>query len=670
MAKKPDRSSKPTPRRRTRPRRSPGSTPKPADTTPDDLAQSSAQPLAINPGSEPGERNPAPEPEPTEPGTPPPPKRADPMLLEIGWEVCNKMGGIYTVLRTKVPSMMARWGQRYCLVGPYNHDSAQVEFEPASPEQMDSPIGQAVRQMREMGFGAEYGHWLVTGRPQAVLLHVHDVKRYLHDIKYRLWADHHIPTPDGDGLIDDVVAFGEAVRLLLSNLAQRESGRRDLVAHFHEWMAGVAIPMLRKENWPGSMVFTTHATILGRYLAMHNPVFYDHLAFFDSNKEAEHFNIACQHGIERSAAHGSHVFTTVSDVTAMECKHLLGRDPDVLLPNGLNIQRFSAMHEFQNLHQQSKHRIHEFTMSHFFPSYTFDLDKTLYFFTSGRYEFRNKGMDLSIEALARLNHRLKIAEVPVNVVFFIITRAPYKSMNVGELESVAMLEEFRNIAEHMKSQIADRIVEQAALGRVPDLNALVDEYWRLRMRRSIHAWKRDGLPSIITHDLVDDQDDPTLNEIRRCNLLNHPDDKVKIVFHPEFINPVNPLWGMEYEDFVRGTHLGVFPSYYEPWGYTPLESIALGVPAVTSDLSGFGSYLAHLMPDHAEKGLFCINRRNQGYHQAADQLCETMFRYCQLSRRERISLRNTVEGYSEHFDWHNLGRRYNDAHGLALDRVR
>ena len=596
-------------------------------------------------------------------------KRADPILLEIGWEVCNKLGGIYTVLRTKVPSMMARWGKRYCLIGPYNHDSAQVEFEPAGPEQMDTPIGQAVQQMREMGYGVEYGHWLVTGRPQAVLLHVGDAKRYLGDVKYRLWSDHNIPTPDGDALADDVVAFGEAVRMLLFILGEQQSQKRDLVAHFHEWMAGVCIPMLRQENWPGSIVFTTHATLLGRYLAMHNPAFYDHLSFFDAAQEAHHFNIEFQHGVERAAAHGSHVFTTVSDVTALECKHLLGRDPDVLLPNGLNIKRFTALHEFQNLHNQYKQRIHEFSMAHFFPSYTFDLDNTLYFFTSGRYEYRNKGMDLCIESLARLNHRLKMAESPMTVVFFIITKAPIHSINVGELQSAANLEDFRRIAEHMTEQMQDRIVEHAAQGQVPDLNALVDEYWRLRLRRSIHAWKRNWLPPIVTHDLKDDQKDDVLEQLRRCNLLNHQDDRVKVIFHPDFISPTSPLFGLEYDDFVRGNHMGVFPSYYEPWGYTPLESIALGVPAITSDLSGFGSYLAQLLPDHEEQGLFCVNRRYKSYHEAADQLTDIMFRYTEMSRRERIGLRNTVESYSEHFDWHNLGRRYNEAHELALDRV-
>lgn len=596
-------------------------------------------------------------------------KRADPILLEVGWEVCNKLGGIYTVLRTKVPSMMARWGKRYCLVGPYNHDTAQVEFEPAGPDQMDTPIGKAVQQMREMGYGVEYGHWLVTGRPQAVLLHVGDAKRYLADVKYRLWADHGIPTPDGDALADDVVAFGEAVRMLLFILGEQQSEKRDLVAHFHEWMAGVCIPMLRHENWPGSITFTTHATLLGRYLAMHNPAFYDHIAFFDPTQEAKHFNIEFQHGVERAAAHGSHVFTTVSDVTALECKHLLGRDPDVLLPNGLNIKRFTALHEFQNLHNQHKNRIHQFTMAHFFPSYTFDLDNTLYFFTSGRYEYRNKGMDLCIESLARLNHRLKVTESPMTIVFFIITKAPIKSINVGELQSAANLEDFRRIAEHMTEQMQDRIVEHASQGRVPDLNALVDEYWRLRLRRSIHAWKRDWLPPIVTHDLKDDSKDDVLEQLRRCNLLNHEEDRVKVIFHPDFISPTSPLFGLEYDDFVRGTHMGVFPSYYEPWGYTPLESIALGVPAITSDLSGFGSYLAQLLPDHEEQGLFCVNRRHQSYHEAADQLTDIMFRYTELNRRERINMRNTVESYSEHFDWHNLGRRYNEAHELALDRV-
>ncbi|MCE9589462.1 MAG: glycosyltransferase [Planctomycetes bacterium] len=592
-------------------------------------------------------------------------RRAEPLLMEVAWEVCNQLGGIYTVLRSKVPSMLARWGTRYVLIGPYNAASAAVEFE-ATP--LSGAVGQVVKQMRDLGIGVHYGRWLVTGRPHVVLINYLDVFPRLHEVKYRLWRDHGISMPGDDELLNNVVAFGELARMFLSLLANKEGGRRTLVAHFHEWMAGVPIPMLRNEKWPGAIVFTTHATLLGRYLAMNDKQFYDHLPFYDAPAEAVKYRCDAQYKIERAAAHGAHVFTTVSDVTAEECRHLLGRQPEVLLPNGLNIQRFAALHEFQNLHRIYKQKIHRFTMGHFFPSYSFDLDKTLYFFTSGRYEYSNKGMDLTLEALARLNWRLKQANTGVTVVFFIITRRPHRSINVATLQNHAMLDEIRTVVESIRDQLTEPLFHSAAAGKIPDLNTLVDEYWLLRLRRTIHAWKRDQLPVVATHDLVD-QNDEALNQIRNCRLFNHQHDAVKVIYHADFITPANPLFGMEYDQFVRGCHLGVFPSYYEPWGYTPLESIALGVPAITSDLSGFGSYLVQLLPDHEDRGLYVLRRRYASFNDSADELADRMFRFANLNRRERIALRNNVESFSEHFDWHNLARRYHEAHDLAIDRA-
>lgn len=593
-------------------------------------------------------------------------RRSDPLLLEISWEACNQLGGIYTVLRSKVPSMMETWGKRYCLVGPYNHQSAQVEFEPAP---LTGAFGEAVKQMREVGLNVHYGRWLVTGRPQLILLDYMSVFNRLHEIKYRLWHDHQIATPAGDELINNVVAFGEMVRILLQVLAHKQSSRRPIVAHMHEWMAGSAVPMLRKENWPGALVFTTHATLLGRYLAMNDDFFYEHLPFYRAYEEAVKYNVDAQTRIERAAAHGSHVFTTVSDVTAEECRHLLGRPVDLLLPNGLNLERFEKLHELQNLHRQFKEKIHEFTMGHFFPSYSFDLDKTLYFYTSGRYEYRNKGMDLTLEALARLNHRLKISNSEVTVVAFIITKRPVRSINVATLQSHAMLDEIRTVTNTLKEQIGEKLALAAAQGQLPDLNSLVDEYWKLRLRRTILAWRRIMPPGIVTHDLTDDQNDEVLNQLRRSYMWNQQQDPVKVIYHPDFINPTNPLWGMEYDQFVRGCHLGVFPSYYEPWGYTPLESIAMGVPAITSDLSGFGSYVQQLLPDADQKGLYVVHRKQRSADQAANELAEKMFTFCQLTRRERITLRNAAESFALHFDWHNLGKRYQEAHELALDRI-
>jgi glycogen(starch) synthase len=592
--------------------------------------------------------------------------RLEPLLMEIAWEVCNQVGGIYTVLRSKVPSMISRWGGRYCLVGPYNPKTAEVEFEPAP---LAGPVGQAVEQLRQMGYRAHYGRWLVSGRPHVVLLEVESVAPQLDVIKYRVWEDHHI-SPGDEPMVSDAVAFGEMCRALLSILAQKDAPGRPLVAHFHEWQAGVAIPMLRKERWPGALVFTTHATLIGRYLAAGNPGFYEHLPFLDGDEEAKSRNIHPQHQIEKAAAHGAHVFTTVSDVTAQECTHLLGRKPDLLLPNGLNIHRFTATHEVQTLHREYKERLHEFAIGHFFPSYSLDLDNTLYMFTSGRYEYFNKGIDLTIEALGRLNQRLRETASPMTIVFFIITQAAFRSINVRTLQSRAMLNEFRSAVDAVKESVGDGLFLGAVSGKIPDLNGLMEDYWRLRLRRAIAAWRSNVPPAVVTHDLVDEAHDPVLGQLRRCRLLNLESDRVKVVFHPDFVRATSPLWGIEYDQFVRGCHLGVFPSFYEPWGYTPLESIALGVPAVTSDLSGFGSYLEQLVPDHAEKGIYVVPRRHNDFHQAAEALTDMLFRFASLGRRDRITLRNSVESLSECFDWNNLARCYHEAHDLALDRVR
>jgi len=340
----------------------------------------------------------------------------------------------------------------------------------------------------------------------------------------------------------------------------------------------------------------------------------------------------------------------------------------LILPNGLNIERFVALHEFQNLHRVYKEKIQEFVIGHFFPSYDFDLDNTLYMFTSGRYEYLNKGMDLTIEALARLNHRLRESGSAVTVVFFIITKAPFHSINVRVLQNRAMLREFRTAADAVKESVGDGLFLAASTAEIPDLNTLMDDYWRLRLRRAIQAWKSDALPGIVTHDLIDDAHDPVLNQLRACRLFNQEDNPVKVVFHPDFVQATSPLFGMEYEQFVRGCHLGVFPSFYEPWGYTPLEAIALGVPAVTSDLSGFGSYLQQLVPNHASRGMYVVPRRYNDFNRAAEELTDRLFRFTSLNRRERVILRNSVEAFSEHFDWHNLGRYYNEAHDLALER--
>lgn len=593
-------------------------------------------------------------------------------LIEVAWEVCNQVGGIYTVIRSKVPSTGDKWDGNYLLLGPYFHGKASVEFEPIYSIDPDDPIGKVVGRMRDQGFEVYYGYWLVSGRPKVVLFNPFNVYPRLGEIKYLLWADHDISLPDGDDLLNQVVAFGFMVKTFLGELVAEQTFNKRIVAHFHEWMVGTVIPDIRKDNLPITTVFTTHATLLGRYLAMNDHEFYEHLPFYDWNVEARNFNIEAMVRIERSAAHGSHVFTTVSDVTGRECKYLLGREVDLVLPNGLNIERFTALHEFQNLHLQYKEQIHEFVMGHFFQSYSFDLDKTLYFFTSGRYEYRNKGYDLTLEALARLNWKMKEAGIDTTVVMFFITKQPFSTINPKVLQSRAVMEEIRETCEAIEKQVGTRLFCAAAEsddGRLPDLNAYVDEYWKLRLRRTLLSWKSQELPIVVTHNLYHDDTDQILNFIRAANLVNNAHDRVKMVYHPDFISPTNPLFGMEYGQFVRGCNLGIFPSYYEPWGYTPLECMASGVPAVTSDLSGFGDYVIKNVENPEKKGIYVVKRVNENFYTSAEQLAEMLFSFVRMSRRDRIQQRNLVESSSEDFDWQNLTKYYDEAYKLAFERA-
>jgi glycogen synthase len=592
-------------------------------------------------------------------------------LFEIAWEVCNQVGGIYTVIRSKVPSVIKKWGkENYFLIGPYFADQAAAHFDQATD--FSTPIGKAVLKMQERGFDVHYGQWIVSGRPNVVLFNPYSVFDKLGEIKHFLWQDFHISMPGNDELLDKVAAFGYQVKEFFNYLCSAQLCERTVIAHFHEWMAGLPIPGIRKDNMNIKVVFTTHATLLGRYLAMNDSQFYDHLPYYNWETEAQRFNVKPIAEIERASAHGAHVFTTVSEVTGKECIYLLGRAPDLILPNGLNIRRFEALHQIQNQHVQVKEQIHDFVMGHFFQSYSFDLDKTLYFFTSGRYEYHNKGYDLTLEALARLNWKMQQANSDMTVVSFFITKRPFYTFNPDVLHSKAQIEDIRGVCEEIKEQVGKRIYTEITSVdgpyQFPDLSALVDDYLRLKLRRNVQSWKTQKLPKIVTHTLIDDSKDEILNFLRTANLVNNRHDKVKVVYHPDFIATSNPLFKMDYTQFVRGCHLGIFPSMYEPWGYTPLECLASGLPSITSDMAGFGDYVLKNVPDRDNKGLYIIERNGRDFYQVAEDLANRLLGFVQLSRRERTSLRYRCEEASLHFDWSNLGKYYDEAYNMVVNR--
>jgi len=587
------------------------------------------------------------------------------LLFEVAWEVCWQLGGIYTVLKTKAAAMLEAWGDRYFLIGPYNPNTAAVEFEEQPTEGF---IRQTLDRLRNAGIPCHYGRWLIPGRPRVILLDYRARYHALDADKYLMWADHGISVASNDGEMNEVLAFGFTVTEFFRELREIVKDR-NVIGHFHEWMAGVAVPRIAHLKIPVHTVFTTHATLLGRYLAGDDPYFYEHLPYLNPDAEAAKYNIYSRFQIEKAAAHASTVFTTVSDVTAIEAAKLLDRQPDHILPNGLNIRRFTALHEFQNLHNQYKEKIHEFVMAHFFPSYSFDLDNTIYFFTSGRYEYRNKGMDLFIEALYRLNQRLKHEKDRPTVVAFVITRAGTRNINANVLQNQLMFDDLRQTCRGVQEEIGRKVFAAAANGRLPMSQELLDEEAKVRLKRAMHAWRNHRQPTIVTHDLVDDASDPILRHLRHRGLLNSADDAVKVVFHPEFVTATSPLISLDYEQFVRGSHMGIFPSYYEPWGYTPMECIALGIPTVTTDLSGFGAYVENKLPETWQRGVRVLNRRQHSFDETADDLANHLYDFAKLKRRQRIELRNRVESVSQMFDWSVLVGAYHEAHAMALDRA-
>ncbi|KXX72440.1 glycosyltransferase [Flammeovirga sp. SJP92] len=596
-----------------------------------------------------------------------------PLLIEGAWEVCNQVGGIYTVIKSKILNVLSSFGDdNYCLIGPYVNSNVSAIFEPISDEGNDL-VSRTVRSLRARGYEVNYGRWLVSGRPRVVLFNPHMEAWKLTDIKKSNWESHNIPSFDGNDLFDQTIMLASQITDFFQELHEQNQHQQKVIAHMHEWMAGIPIPEIRRRNLDIKCVFTTHATLLGRYLAMNDPSFYDNLekGVYEWEKEATHFNILPQVAIERAAAHGAHTFSTVSRLTAVECKYLLGRDIDAIVPNGININRFEALHESQNLHQIYKEKIHEFVMGHFFQSYSFDLDNTLYFFTSGRYEFKNKGFDLTLEALARLNHKLRVNNINKTVVTFFITKKEYNSINPIELESRAVLGEIRKICDAMERSVGERLFYMASKGdtySTPSIEDLIPESLRLQLRRTVQSWKTDRLPFITTHNLQDDSKDDILNFARSSGLLNFEGDRVKLVYHPDFVSSMNPLFGIDYDDFVRGCHLGVFPSYYEPWGYTPMECVARGIPAVTSDLAGFGDFVINDLKRTRVDGIEVIHRKHSDYSHSAEELANFMYDFVTTERRDRISQRSAVEQSSIHFDWDALYDYYIKAYQITLER--
>ena len=534
-------------------------------------------------------------------------------LFEVSWEICNKVGGIYTVIATKAPGMQREFGDNYILIGPdvWKETNENPDFIE------DKFIYRSWREKAENeGLHLKIGRWNIKGNPIVVLVDFTPFFAVKDKIFAEFWEKYTLDSISGNWDYIEPALFGYAAGRIIESFYEYNLSAQDkIIAQFHEWMTGAGILYLRDRVPQAGCVFTTHATMLGRSIAGNNLPLYSDFDTYNPDIIAQRFNINAKYSLEKLAAENSDAFTTVSQLTAEECRQFLGREVDIITPNGFDEDLIPTDQDLATRRGHARKCLLDVArvlMNQDIPS------DSMLIVNSGRYEFRNKGIDLLIDALGNINRGNLVQKT---IVAFIMIPANQLGPANG---------------------LKDR------LGK-PDFN-------------------NPNTDHFITHSLFEPEYDPILRSIRENNMHNSSSDKVKIIFVPSYLNGADGIFNMKYYDLLAGFDLSVFPSYYEPWGYTPLESLAFSVPTVTTSLAGFGRWIREKTKDgHA--GITVIDRDDTNSNTVGEQLVATILKAERLSIEEQELQRTKARELAKVALWSNLAVYYFDAYTFALDKV-
>lgn len=567
------------------------------------------------------------------------------------------------MLISKASEIKERYGESYFLVGPYFLDKTKGQFQEELP---DPGLRQVFDYLEKIGIKCHKGKWLVESEPNAILIDFINFWPRKNAIKKELWDNYKVDSLNSGYDYDEPLVWSYATGLLIEQLANLFQGKK-IIAHFHEWLSGAGLLYLTGKNPNIKTVFTTHATTLGRTLANDNIGIYSMLDKFDVTKEIYKYNITAKHELERVAAEKATVFSTVSEVTNIEAKYLLGKSVDKILPNGLDLEKFPTFEEITMKHRIQRDRIREFLQYFFFPYYTFDLEQTLIYFIASRYEFKNKGIDVTIKSLGLLNERLKAEKVKKNIVVFFWIPAAIRGVRMDLLENKIAYQDMKDLFVETEQETKDKLLRSLVSGEEVCSFSLFPKEFLAEMKKKILVFKRKGNPSFCTHDLVD-KNDIILKKFQEAGLNNSVDDKVKVIFYPVYLSGSDGLLNLSYYESITGSHLGIFPSYYEPWGYTPLETAALGVASVTSDLSGFGKFIAPHVENKQYPGIFLLKYFLKKEEEVVNDLAEIMHTFAMYSRHERIQNKINAREIAAMADWKILIKEYFEAYRIAISK--
>lgn len=531
-------------------------------------------------------------------------------IFETSWEVCNKVGGIYTVLSTRASILQAKLKDRLIFLGPELGASAHPDFveEPELFAEWKADL------KKYNGIKIRTGRWDIPGKPIAVLVDFSSLHLQRNDIYKHMWDWFGVDSLHAYGDYHDSSMFGYATGLVIDSFYRYfELGGKKVIAHFNEWMTSFGLFFLKRFNPGVATIFTTHATSIGRSIAGNHKPLYDRLDKYDGDQMANELSMQAKHSTEKQAAHFADCFTTVSEITARECTILLKKTPDVVTPNGFEDDFVPDDTIFEQKRKEAREtlkKVAECLLNHLLP------DNSLLVATSGRYEFLNKGMDVFIEALKQLEHSDTLSRT---VIAFLMVPAYISGPR-----------------EDLKKQING---ETSA----PHGNPFV------------------------THQLVEPWRDPILSSISWSHLTNTPETKVKIVFVPSYLNGNDGIFGKTYYDLLIGMDLTVFPSYYEPWGYTPLESAAFSVPTVTTSLSGFGQWVCHGQQS-LEAGVAVIPRTDANYDEVVHQVVKEIEKFSAFNEDAILTARSQADAIAEKALWKHFITYYENAYTIALNK--
>lgn len=532
-------------------------------------------------------------------------------LFEVSWEVCNKVGGIYSVVSSKALQAVETFGEDYFLLGPMLQHNAGFE-------ETDEHIWDSVRSaLAVRNLKCSLGRWNIPGRPKAILVNF-DQRYGSNQLLYELWKSFGVDSLSGGWDYVEPVMFatacGEVIAAIHECLVQPTGGRS--VALFHEWMCGAGLLSLKKNAPSIGTVFTTHATMLGRALAGTGRDIYSNLRSINPAQEAAAQNITAKWSMESASAREADAFTTVSPITGEESTAFLGRSPDVITVNGLDMRVIPDFSEKRQEPLEHRARVmaaaNRFLRTELSPA-------TRIFAISGRYEMHNKGIDIFLDALARADKNLRGTDASILALCLVM------GGHTG--------------------------VNPAAISGDP-------------------AATDNGQPFICSHHAWNAPQDPIINACRRLGLNNQPDSHVKVIFVPAMLDGHDGFLNMPYEDVISACDMGFFPSWYEPWGYTPQECAAWAVPTLTTDLSGFGMWARDAQKGNEEtSGVAVMPRRGMNFDQSAEILHDYVLKAATMTPETLASLRRSARDVAELTSWSHFFANYLEAFRIALEKA-